>query len=329
MPANFTPPSILKNGHIQSIATLFWPQPRSVPGNKSRHLVPIEHCGTLSIVENRPDSWQPGGRIVLLVHGLTGSEDSTHSVRLARGFLNRGIMAIRMNLRGCGPGAGLASGIYHSGRSEDTTAVIEWIGLKFPGSPVTQIGVSLGGNVTLKMAGEYGDHIPAHLDSVVSVSAPIALDDCSRRLSHWSNRHFDRYFSGRMVQHIDTLSRRFPDRVRPMPKMTDSNELTLAKIDDIYVGPESGFRDGQHYYQECSSALKIPSIKCRTLLLTSDDDPIISADAYKRLKLSSHHNLVITKHGGHAAWIGQNKLDEFGRFWMDRYVVNWVTSLAH
>lgn len=326
MTTGFHPITLLKNGAVQTIASLYWPQVRLVGGVESRHFVAIPPHGLLAVVENRPVDWDAGGPIVLLVHGLTGSENSSHQVRLAHAFVKRGVLVVRMNMRGCGPGEGLASGIYHSGRSEDTRAILEWIGATHPGSPVSQIGISLGGNATLKMAGEYGAGKPDFLDSVVSVSAPIDLAACSARLSHWRNILFDRYFSTKLVHHVGSLHERFPDKVPPLPSIARRKTLSLAQFDDIYTGPVSGFRNAQHYYQECSSGPVISNIHCGLLLLTSDDDPIIISDAYRELKLSKHHDLMITSHGGHAAWIGRSLADEFGHFWMDRIVVKWVLN---
>ena len=328
MSNTFRPISFLKNGTAQTIASVFWPQINKVSGVEARHLVSIEPHGALSIVENRPFGWMPGNRIVLLVHGLTGSENSTHLIRLANAFVRRGILAIRMNMRGCGSGEGLASGIYHSGRSEDTKAVLEWIGRTFVGSRVTQIGISLGGNATLKMAGEYGEDHPDFLEGVVSVSAPIDLAACSNRISHWKNFLLDRYFALRLTRHVESLHKRFPDKIPPLPTAAKIKKISLAEFDDLYTGPTSGFRDGAHYYQECSAAPLISKIQCQTLLLIAEDDPIITTDAYRALNLGSHQKLVMTRHGGHAAWLGRGVDEEFGSFWMDQFVVQWVNWLT-
>lgn len=327
MPSDFEPLVPVSHGTIQTIASIFWPQVKSVGGTSTRHKVLIGQEGALSVIENRPLGWKPGGRIVLLVHGLTGSEESTHLVRLADLFVRRGVLAIRMNMRGCGPGLGLARGIYHSGRSDDARAVLEWIGENYPNSPVTQIGISLGGNATLKMAGEMGAMCPPFLDSVVAVSAPIDLAMCSKRISHWKNFIFDRYFTNRLVNHIELLNSKFPEMVQSLPKNWRQGPMSLARLDDTYVAPVSGFKDGQDYYARCSSGPLIQNIKCKTLLLTAKDDPIIDPEPYEQIGQSENREMIVTGKGGHAAWLARDKASEFGRFWMDQVVVNWVLSL--
>lgn len=327
MRQKFEPLNVVRHGMVQTIASIYWPQVKSVPGISYRHSISIGRDGHLSVIENRPEAWQSGHRIVLLVHGLTGSEDSTHLIRLANAFMRRGILTIRMNMRGCGPGVGLSSGIYHSGRSEDTKSVLEWIGGRFPSSPVTQIGISLGGNATLKMAGEMGQSKPDFLDSIVSVSAPIDLALCSYRISHFRNIVFNRYFTGRLVSQINALSKKYPDKVQALPSDWKDGPMSLARFDDLYVAPVSGFKSGADYYAKCSSSPFIGDIRCRSLLLTAADDPIIDPVSYRNLKYHPLQDVIITDHGGHAAWISNVKDSEFDRFWMDRAVVDWVMSL--
>ena len=228
MPRSFVPIPLARSGHLQTIAGIYWPQTDRVGGIQSSHLVSIGDDGSLAVTINQNADWKPGQRIVLLIHGLTGSENSGHIVRLSDAFVKRGFLAVRMNMRGCGPGEGLARGIYHSGRSEDARAVLEWIGKTYSCSAVTQIGISLGGNATLKMAGEYGTNAPDFLDGVVSVSAPIDLAASSRRLSRPNNVFFDRYFAVAAIRHVQTLHERFPDKTPPIPMALLSGKKTRA-----------------------------------------------------------------------------------------------------
>lgn len=320
----FKPFWVISGGSVQSVAGVFWPQIKVPTGETQRSLVSIGEDGHLSVIENRPLNWSDGQRVVLLVHGLTGSENSTHPVRLADAFVRRGVLAVRMNMRGCGPGEGLSRGIYHSGRSEDTRAVLEWVAKKYPGSPITQIGISLGGNATLKMAGEFGRDIPSYLESVVAVSAPVDLTACSRRISQVKNRLFDFYFSRHLLRHVQRQNAMNPDKMPSVTPELLTGRISLAKFDDLYVAPASGFRSGQHYYDSCSSLPLIDSIGCRTLLLTSEDDPIIPVDGYLGFARHPKMNVIITKGGGHAAFISQQRDPDFGRFWMDRLIVDWV-----
>ena len=102
-----------------------------------------------------PRGWQPQDPTAVLLHGLCGGHRSSYMQRLARKLWRSGLRAVRMNLRGCGSGRGLARYPYHSGRSADVLAVLESLLQTTPQSPATLIGFSLGGNIVLKLAGNY------------------------------------------------------------------------------------------------------------------------------------------------------------------------------
>jgi predicted alpha/beta-fold hydrolase len=237
-------------------------------------------------------------------------------------------MVFRMNMRGCGPGQGLAKGIYHSGRSEDTRAVLEWIATNFPNSPITQIGISLGGNATLKMAGEYGSNRPTFLQGVAAVGAPVDLAACSQRISAPQNRLFDLYFSRHLMRHVHRQSARFPDKVLELPEELLRGRQSLARFDDLYVAPTSGFKSGKHYYEVCSSFPLLDAIHCPALLLAAEDDPIVPVETYYRIPKRRGMDVIVTKRGGHTAYISNRRERHYGRFWMDRVVVDWVLGLT-
>jgi predicted alpha/beta-fold hydrolase len=322
----FEPPPWLSSGLSQTLAGVFWPQQTVAYGDLRRHLVKIGDDGHLAVAENRPPAWRRGDPIVFLLHGLTGSENSPHIVRLANHFYGLGRLVIRMNMRGAGPGAGMARGLYHSGRSEDARAVLEWIGQTFVDSPVTQIGVSLGGNVTLKMAGEYGDDAPDFLRQIVAVSAPIDLAASSKKISGSGGWLFDQYFARSLMRSYSEFHRRYPDKIPPVPKSLLAGPASLARLDDLYLAPACGFASGQDYYAQCSSVHLLPRIKPKLLLLVAADDPVIDLTAYDRLKRPSHHQHMVTARGGHVGWVSRSMIKSFGRFWMDQVLVTWSTN---
>jgi predicted alpha/beta-fold hydrolase len=52
---------------------------------------------------DRPASPRAGTPLVVLIHGLTGSEDSLYVFTMTRLMLDRGSRVLRLNLRGAGP----------------------------------------------------------------------------------------------------------------------------------------------------------------------------------------------------------------------------------
>jgi predicted alpha/beta-fold hydrolase len=64
----------------------------------------------------------------------------------------RGIRVMRLDLRGAGAGMALARKTYHAGCSGDVRVAIEAIHRFEPNAPIWLAGISLGGNVALKLA---------------------------------------------------------------------------------------------------------------------------------------------------------------------------------
>jgi len=71
---------------------------------------------------DRPAASKPGAPLVILIHGLTGAEDSLYMLSMARLLLDRGSHVLRLNLRGAGPSRGLCGQHYYAGRSQDSAS---------------------------------------------------------------------------------------------------------------------------------------------------------------------------------------------------------------
>lgn len=312
---------MLNSGQRQTIAALYWPDSPFLDDNTS-HIVPLPDGDKLVLIENRPATWRQGDRIVLMLHGLTGSARSKYLLRIANKLNAEGFLVIRMNLRGCGQGVGLARHLYHSGRSEDSRAAILWLQQHFPQSLVTLMGFSLGANIVLKMAGEDGSSPTGNLDSAVAVSPPLDLEASVKLLIHKKNKLFNDFFVKCLLRDIKVLHDTFPD----LPKPTFPKPLNVYQFDDIYTAPRSGFKDAKDYYTQSSSKNFIADITVPTLILYAKDDPVIARRTFLHLPHKPHFDILITSKGGHVGWMGHT--GEFGHYrWMDKAVVNWMKAL--
>lgn len=316
-PADFRPLPLLGNPHLQTILGRFWPQRReSFPSVHS--LVEVPDGDALAVVVSTPAQWRCGDRTAVMVHGLCGCHGSPYMSRIAGKLFDRDVRVVRVNLRGCGSGVGLARRPYHSGQSDDIRCVLRWLAARGPASPVTLIGFSLGGNIVLKMAGEDGPSPTGGVDRVAAVSAPIDLDACSRLIEHPSNRLYENYFVRQLVQQVREMEQFFPE----LPPTTFPRRLRLRTFDDLFTAPRSGFRDAADYYSRSSAAPLIPSIAVPALLVSSRDDPFISPAPYDVLPRRSHIKLWLTDRGGHLGFLGRTgRL--FDMRWMDQSILSW------
>lgn len=314
----FNPLPGLNKGLTQTIAAYYFPYNPFI-NNSKQHIVSLDDGDKIVLIENSPKHCPPTQRTVLMLHGLTGSHASKYLIRAAKYFVEQGYRVLRMNLRGCGPGVGLAQHLYHSGRSHDTRQVLEWVAKEFPQSPVTAIGFSLGANIVLKMAGEDASKPSGNMDSLIAISPPLDLEASVKLLMKKPNKVLNDYFVKWLLNDVKVMHALFPN----LPALDLPPIHTVYEFDDYYTAPRSGFKDAHDYYTKSSSGQFIKDITVPTLMLYSTDDPVISRRQF--LKLPQHENVhtLITKRGGHVGWLGRT--DKFGHYrWMDRVILKWV-----
>ncbi|MEX0679442.1 MAG: alpha/beta fold hydrolase [Pirellulales bacterium] len=317
----FRPHPWLRSGHAQTVAGAFLPG-RRYPYRARRHRVALADGDAIVLHDDCPSGWRSGDRAALLIHGLAGCHESRYVQRIAHKLGARGVRAFRMDLRGCGAGAGLSRLPYHSGRSEDAAAALLALARIAPDSPVTLVGFSLGGNITLKLAGELADRPCGQLDSAMAVCPPVDLAACSRQIQKRENRVYDRYFVGLLLRQIEDHLRASPDaatvRFARPPR-------TLWEFDNAFTAVVCGFGTADNYYALASSLPLLPNIRLPTLIVSARDDPMIPPEPLAGASLPPAVRLHMSDHGGHLGFVGRGGTDA-DRRWMDWRVVDWVLA---
>jgi uncharacterized protein len=316
----FEPHPLLRGGHIQTIAGRYLPGPR-VRLHSGHHEVPLEGGDRLSVLESIPPGWAAGNPAAVLIHGLAGCAQSPYMVRVAARLTRNGVRAVRMNLRGAGSGFGLARGFYHSGRTEDPRAVVEWLARRAPGSPIALVGFSLGANLALKLAAEVAARPLAGLDCVLAANPPIDLAYCCEHLRRPGNRHYDWNFVRLLRAEVRRLHAAFPD----LGPVDLSRARTVFDFDDAYTAPRNGFAGAADYYLKCSSGPLIPRIEVPGLVVHAEDDPFIPADPFRRVEFPPQLALELIPGGGHLGYISRARGDG-DRHWLDARLVAWLAS---
>jgi predicted alpha/beta-fold hydrolase len=262
---------------------------------------------------------------VLLVHGLEGSADAKYMLGTADKAFAEGFNVLRFNVRGCGGTQHLSPKLYHSGLTVDlhhvTRELIESDGL----SQLFLIGFSMGGNQSLKFAGELGGNAPEQLRGICAISPPIDLEACSRAIARPENWIYETRF-------ILSLRRTMREKDKLFPGAYDLSRLAgvrhLWDWDDA-MQPYNGFRDAMDYYNNASSLPFIPNIRVPTLLIHSKDDPFIPFDPFADRRVASNPmvRLLATERGGHVAFCGQSQPDE-DRAWAENRAVEFCRLLS-
>ena len=315
----FRPRRAVVGGHAQTIVGNFLPRRNELPPPEER-LVRVEpevqilcHC-----------HWQAeprGAMTLIIVHGLEGSSESQYVIGTGSKAWRAGMNVVRMNMRNCGGTEQLGPTLYNSGMSADVGAVAHNL-IEQDGLPrLALVGFSMGGNLVLKLLGEWGDQAPSQVKAAVGVGPAIDLAASADALHDPENRLYEWKFLWGLRRRVQRKAALYPGRydVRYLRGLR-----TLRQFDDQITARYCGFRDAQDYYTRCSAALVLDRIALPTLVLHAEDDPFIRLmpDTREKLLRNSLITYVETEHGGHCAFLADaNGYD--GR-WAERQAVAFV-----
>ena len=321
----FTPRRGLMNGHAQTIIGDVYPRPAFRLASIAEEVVvdPKDNSRVLCHCH-----WQPvqgaGSRLtIVLIHGLEGSSDSRYIHGVTTRAWNAGWNVVRMNMRNCGGTDSLTPTLYHSGLSGDVGAVVEHYTRQKGLERVALVGYSMGGNLALKLAGEWGARIP--LCAVATVCPAIDLAVSSDALHTPRNRFYEWHFLRRLLRRYRTKAALFPD-------IYSTNDLGLIRslrdFDDNIVARYCGFVDSSDYYFRAAAARVIDHIAVPTLVLRALDDPFIRLTQETRETLLANRQITLaeTRHGGHCAFLSTGKGMEV--HWAEAAVVRYLQEVA-
>ncbi len=239
----------------------------------------------VELVEGRP--------LVLLIHGLTGSEDSAYMLDAARHLLDGGYSVLRLNLRGCGPSRPNCREHYHVGRTADFRGMVS--------------------------------QLPEHLIDNGVVEAPICAPvDLSRTCKHMMRTR-------NWLHHTYPLNHMKAEALAPGALTTpEEREIIKAarsvwEYDDRFISPRCGFRRGEDY-ELCSPLAFMTEIRVPTMVIASCDDPWIPVEYYREFNWSDNPSLVplLPPTGGHIGF----HADDSARPWCDLAVEKFIDRLA-
>jgi hypothetical protein len=308
---------LIKSSYYQTVIGSAFDFERE-PISTAEH-VPLPDGDLMSAEVSTPEGWEPENHMVILVHGLCGSHKSHYMKRITNRLLKMGVKVVRVNLRGCGSGKGLAKGIYHSGSSFDVFEVIQHFHKKFPQSPKILTGFSLGANISLKLAGELSEKAPNFLKAVVAISPPVDLMSSARLFTLPENQFYANYFVKLLVKEVE-----FRHKYFNLPPHGIPSNVTLTTFDEIYTAPFAKFSSAYEYYYYSSSKRVIRNVKIPARILFAEDDPIIKANNLDDIDLPSNVSVYKTNHGGHIGFLGRNIFKELR--WMDKIVIDWIDN---
>jgi predicted alpha/beta-fold hydrolase len=313
----------LKNGHLMTLFS--WGNPRYFPGLPAPTLRYFDVDANNRVVAHCHWQERPWTRPTLIaLHGLNGSSDAHYMRGLAAKAFASGLNVLRLNQRNCGETEHLSDGLFHSGLTADAAHLIHELEA-IDGLPSLAVaGYSLGGNLALKLAAEYGRHAPRALCAVAAVSPIVEIAQCVDALERPGNVLYQWNF-------VKDLKRRMRRKERARPGGFNLDQLdaikTVRQFDEVYTAPYFGFRNASDYYHRASAMRIIDRIHVPALVITAEDDPFVPADVFRDPRLTANPaiDLRVCTHGGHCGFVGVPSPGADG-YWAEDEIVAFVSG---
>lgn len=322
---DYSPRPGLRNGHVMTIVC--WGRPRTfrgLPPPEARFFDVASEARVLAHCHWQRD--RAAAPLLLALHGLESSSSAHYMRGLADKAFARGFNVVLLNQRNCGGTEQLSAGLYHSGLTADAAHVIREVSKEDGIKAVVVAGYSLGGNLALKLAGDYGDDPPPELRGVAAVSPAADLERCIHALERRQNVvyqwNFVRGLKARMRRKAACHPGRFP--LEPLRRIS-----TVRQFDAAYTAPHFGFTSAEDYYYRASALRVVDRIRVPALVISAEDDPFVPGDIFRDPLLTGNPNIEVRllRHGGHCGFLAA-ALDGDDGYWAERSVVEFALRVV-
>ncbi len=314
----------LHGGHVQTVASFLMPRRCNVPAPEDRLVEVAPGVQVRCLCHWQADRTKP--LTVILVHGLEGSSESQYMLGVTEKALAAGMNVIRYNQRNCGGTDELAPVIYHSGLSNDVAAVAREVIERDGISRLALVGFSMGGNLVLKLAGEWAAEGPSQFRAVAACCPAMDLAASADALHEPVNRIYELYF-------LFNLRRRMVRKARLFPGHFDAGRMrgmrSLRDFDHQITAYYCGFNGADDYYARASASNVVGKIAVPAFIVHAATDPFIRILPETRRKIAANPNIVFLEaaDGGHCAFVGRrNRVDD--GYWAESQIVNFLRGFS-
>ncbi len=319
-PEPFRPARGLGHAHVQTVCGRLLRREPPLPFRRERLDTPDGDFVDLDFPQLGVGNEAP---LVLLLHGLEGFARRGYALNVYRELAARGVAGVGLNFRSCSGAPNRTARFYHSGDTGDIRHVLEHLAARFPGRVLGAVGFSLGGNAMLKYLGEEGGQSRIRAAAAVSVPYDLAAGALlleRSRMGRWYTGMFIKTLVAKAMAKRNLMAAAGIDleRVRAA--------RTFREFDDAATAPLHGFRDADDYYARSSSAGFLQRIRVPTLLLQSQDDPFLPADAFPwaAVRANPYLQAELTEAGGHVGFVGGSILHP--SFWAEREAARFLAQ---
>ncbi|HET7925899.1 MAG TPA: alpha/beta fold hydrolase [Rhodanobacteraceae bacterium] len=312
--ADFHPPRLLKNPHVQSVlASSGVRRMLSLRRGDEIEKRAVEHildCGEgirLQGFHTPQRALAEARGLVVLLHGWEGSARSNYVLATGERLLREGFDVFRLNFRDHGETHHLNREIFHSCRIDEVVNAVRDVASRFPSRSLAVAGFSLGGNFALRVA----LRAPAAAIPLGYALAVCPVISPASGLFGLENgpRFYQRYFLHKWTRSLRAKQALFPDTELFSREELDGDLRGLTRslvLRHTSFGSLENYLNGYSIEGDRRATLRVPAT-----ILTSADDPVIPIEDFRKLKLPANVELDIAAHGGHCAFISDFSLRSF------------------
>ncbi|MDA2935011.1 alpha/beta fold hydrolase [Acidobacteria bacterium AH-259-D05] len=217
--------------------------------------------------------------------------------------------------------------IFHAGSSPEVGEILQQLFLKYNLKGLYLVGVSMGGNILLKLLGEWGSAVPEYVRAAAVISPLVDLTTSWKTLERPSNFLFQHHF-------VTNLKKRIQPNLSLLAPFVDVEALmkvrTIREFDEIFTAPLGGFCDAVDYYEKVSALPHLKNIRIPTVLFHALDDPFLSGEPFLLPEACSNRSLGIslTRHGGHVGFVEKESQGDIDRFWAENRIIDFFRLVS-
>ena len=323
----FIPHPRFTSRHAQTFAAYYWPRGfmKRVHRADEPRIFEVEP-GVRVLAHCRWQKDRFAHPTMILVHGLEGANTSVYMLGTAKKAYGAGFNVIRLNLRNCGKTEHLTPTLYHAGLISDLRVILRELIERDCLTNIFIAGFSMGGNMSLMLAGADADEVPRELSGVCAASPTIDLRSCVEAIEWRVNRLYKWSFLRSMKNRVRRKRKLFPE-------LYDTKGLSrirmMREFDERYTRVGGGYNSVEEYYERASSFHVIRHIRTPALMIHAQDDPFVPFHPFRDPSITENPYLIFLapEHGGHVGFIGGDNNRE-DRFWMENRVVEFC-KLVH
>jgi predicted alpha/beta-fold hydrolase len=212
--------------------------------------------------------------------------------------------------------------IFHSGSSRELEGIVNRVLDLDPCGTLVLVAVSMGGNILLKLLGEWGEGVPDQVRAAAVISPLVDLVASWDTLDRFTNRHYRWHYVHGLRQVVRRNER---DLAKHIDVEGIRNIKSIREFDEIFTSVLGGFRDAFDYYRRASALPWLGKIRVPTLVLHSKRDPILPWGPLMTAGLRENPNVLLwlSREGGHVGFI-EHEGPDIDRNWAENRIIDYA-----